>query len=214
VRGIIGRVTDEGTTGEGPLRILAADEDEAALRHIAGLLGELGHEVTSLAVDVRRIGEHVVAEDPDASVVVVQRDWAHALDLISEISSYATGPVIALLEEDDPTFVRAAADRGISAFARGDSAGSVQSAIELARRRHAEAAALTAEVARLQSALDRRAIIERAKGMLMERRGLDDRAAFELLRGHARHHRRAVVDTAQGVLDGEDVVPAGPDPGA
>jgi response regulator NasT len=189
------------------LRVLAADEDEAALRGTADLLAGLGHEVTSLAVDVTRAGEHVAAEDPDLAVVVVHRDDAHALELIAEIGAYANGPVIALLAEEDPEFVRSAADRGIAAYASTESAEALQSAIELALRRHGEAARLSEQVGQLESALDRRGTIERAKGILMERHGMDERAAFELLRQHARARSRTVVDTARAVLEGHALLP-------
>ena len=192
------------------LRILAADENEDALRGTAALLEELGHHVTSFTVDVARAAEHVANEDPDLAVVVVHRDDAHALDLIAEIGEYAGGPVIALLDEDDPDFIRAAAGRGIAAYASTESPEALQSAIELALRRHADAARLTEQVGQLESALDRRSAIERAKGIIMERHGVDDRAAFELLRQHARGRNRTVVDTAQSVLDGHALLPNRP----
>jgi response regulator NasT len=192
------------------LRILAADEDEAALRRTADVLEGLGHEVTSFAVDVATAADHVAAEDPDLAVVVVHRDDEHALDLIEELSSYARGPVIALLEDDDPAFVRRAAGRGIDAYARADSAADLQSAIELAMRRGGELARLTEQVDQLSGALDRRAVIERAKGILMERHGVADHAAFELLRGHARANNRSVADCATAVVEGHALLPPRP----
>ena len=59
----------------------------------------------------------------------------------------------------------------------------------------------------LESALERRALIERAKGILMERHGLDDREAFELMRDHARAQNRRVVDVARAVTDGHALLP-------
>ena len=193
------------------LRVLAADEDEPALARTVALLERLGHDVTALAVDVRTAAERVAETDPDAAVVVVHRDDEHALELIAEIASFASGPVIALLDGDDAAFVRRAAERGVDAVAGTHSADALQSALELAVRRHAEAARLTEQVGQLEGALDRRAVIERAKGVLMERHAIDDRAAFELLRAHARARSRTVVDTARSVLDGGTLLPAGPD---
>jgi AmiR/NasT family two-component response regulator len=78
----------------------------------------------------------------------------------------------------------------------------VQGAIEVALRRYREAEKLTEKVSQLESALERRVLIERAKGILMERHGIGERDAFELLRDHARTTGRRVVDVAQAVLDG------------
>ncbi len=198
--------TDRHASRQG-LKVLAADEDEAALQRTAELLGELGHEVTSLATDVTRASEQVAAHDPDLAVVVVHRDDEHALSLIEEIGAFATGPVIALVDGDDPAFMRRAAERGVDAYARADSRDDLQSAIEVAVRRHREAARLTEQVDQLEGALDRRAIIERAKGILMERHAADEREAFELLRTHARANNRTVVECAHAVLDGHALLP-------
>jgi AmiR/NasT family two-component response regulator len=189
------------------LRVLAADEDQAALDTTADLLRELGHEVTACAVSLREAAEMIASEDPDLAVVVVHEDDAHALDLIEEIREYSSGPVIALLAGEDPEFVRAAAERGIFAYARPVTPETVQGAIEVAVRRHAETARLNEQVDQLEHAMERRGAIERAKGIVMERHGVDDREAFELLRSHARARSRSVVEVARSVTEGHALLP-------
>lgn len=205
----------EGTPGEQTsthevrgLRILAADEDEAALRETAAILRELGHTVTEFAIGTTEVASAIAREDPDASVVVVHNDDEHALALIDEIVSFSSGPVVALLDDEDPQFIREAADVGIHSYARPIEPDAVQSALEVAMRRHAEQAKLTEAVGQLENALERRAVIERAKGILMERHNADERAAFELLRAKARSTNRSVVDLAQAVLDGHSLLPS------
>jgi response regulator NasT len=198
---------EQTTTGVRGLRILAADEDEAALRETAEILRQLGHQVTEFAIGTAEVAEAIAREDPDASVVVVHRDDEHALGLIDEIVSFSTGPVVALLDDEDPGFIREAADLGIHAYARPIEPDAVQSALEVALRRHAEQSELTEAVNQLENALERRAIIERAKGILMERHSADERAAFELLRAKARSTNRSVIDLAQAVLDGHSLLP-------
>lgn len=189
------------------LRILAADEDESTLCAVDELLAQLGHTVTAHAVTLRQAAELIASEEPDLSVVAVHDDDEHALELIEEINEFASGPVIALLGEHRPDFVSQAADRGIDAFARPRSVGEVQGAIELAMRHHAETARLVEQVEQLEGALERRGTIERAKGILMERHGVDDRKAFELLRQQARRSNRRVVDLALAVADGHALLP-------
>jgi response regulator NasT len=198
---------EQTTTRVHGLRILAADENQAALHNTAAILRELGHEVTEFAIGTAEVADAIAREDPDASVVVVHRDDEHALGLIDEIVSFSTGPVVALLDAEDPEFVRQAADRGIHAYARPITAEAVQSALEVAIRRHAEQSKLSEAVGQLETALERRALIERAKGILMERHSADERAAFELLRAKARSTNRSVVDLARAVLDGHSLLP-------
>jgi AmiR/NasT family two-component response regulator len=189
------------------LRIVAADEDREALDETAALLRECGHEVTSYAIGVREAAERVTEDEPDLAVVVLHGDPGHALDLIEELVEYASGPVVALIEDGDEDFARRAAERGVDAVARPRDARAVQEAIEVAMRRHAERRRLAEEVAQLAGAIDRRAVIERAKGILMERHSVSERAAFEMLRDQARRTNRSVVALAHAVAEGHALLP-------
>ena len=198
-----------GTRHETNLTVLLADEDEDALRHLGQVLQGLGHDVTPFAVSVQEASELIVREDPDLTIVVFHRDDDHALALIAEAVETASGPVIAQLRgRDDVDFVARAAERGISAYVESDDPQQVQAAIEVTIRRYREAARLNEKVAQLETALERRAVIERAKGILMERHGVDDKDAFARMRDHARTNNRRVVDVAQAVVDGHALLPA------
>jgi AmiR/NasT family two-component response regulator len=189
--------------------VLIADEDKDKLHHLAGVLEALGHEVTPYVVSVAEAIELIDTEDPDLAIVVVHKDDEHALALIQETVEYASGPVIAQARESDVEFVARAAERGISALIESTAPEVVQGAIEVALRRYEEAAQLQVKVDQLESALDRRSVIERAKGILMERHGIDDRAAFALIRDHARAQNRRVVDVSLSVVDGHALLPKG-----
>src|SRR5688500_2315832 len=197
-------MADDTTT---PLRILTADEDESTLQTTDAILESLGHTMTGHATSVSKAGELIARDDPDLSIVVVDHDDDHALDLIEEMGEYARGPIIALVGGHDPGFVSSAAERGIYAFARLRFLDEVEGAIELALRRHAETKRLSDQVEQLETALARRGTIERAKGILMERHGVDERGAFELLREHARSHNRKVLDVAGSVAEGHALLP-------
>ena len=189
------------------LKVLLVDEDEGALRITAALVRELGHEVAEMAIGVEEAADVIARDEPDVSIVVVYEDDGYALDLIEEIAEFALGPVIAIVEKEDPQFVSAAAERGIDAYAREGISASIQSAIEVAVRRHAEKRQLAEQIRRLESALERRALIERAKGIIMERHGVGEREAFDRLRSHARSRNRTVVDVAASVSEGHALLP-------
>jgi AmiR/NasT family two-component response regulator len=197
---------DDDTNTRG-LRVLAADEDEATLRATDEMLTGLGHTVSAHAVNVRQAAALIASEDPDLSVVVVEDDDEHALDLIEEITEYARGPLIVLLGTHESHFLRTATEHGIDAFARQQFENEVQGAIELAMNRHAERMRLTEQVEQLETALERRGAIERAKGILMERHGVDEHQAFELMRQQARRSNRRVIELAQAVAEGHSLLP-------
>lgn len=189
------------------LRVLTADEDEETLKTTDDLLAGLGHTVTAHAVTPAQAADLIVSEDPDVAIVVVHDDDEHALDLIEEICEYARGPLIVLLGSHNSSFLRTATERGIDAFARPQFEDEVQGAIELAMKRHADKRRLTEQVEQLESALERRGMIERAKGILMERHGVDERHAFELLRRQARRSNRRVIELAHAVAEGHSLLP-------
>lgn len=200
-RSAIGSRTERG------LRVLIADEDEPALQALANVLEGLGHVVTPFAVSVVEAAEIIAREDPEVAFVAVHRDDEHALALIGESVEFASGPVIAQVSQCDTEFVARAAERGISAWVDSNEPEAVQAAIEVAVRRYREASQLADKVTQLETALQRRAVIERAKGILMERHSRDDRGAFELMREQARSTSRPVVEVAQAVLDGHALLP-------
>jgi AmiR/NasT family two-component response regulator len=199
-----------GNLTETNLRVLIADENESALRDLHAVLAGLGHEVTPYAVSVHEAVELIAKDDPQVAIVVVHNDDEHALALIGEAVEYASGPVIAQLPDADVDFLSRAAARGISAYVESMDPESVQGAIEVAVRRYREAERLHEKVDQLESALERRGVIERAKGILMERHDVNERQAFELLRDHSRATNRRVVEVAQAVLDGHSLLPKRP----
>jgi response regulator NasT len=195
---------EEQTEG---LRVLVADEDYEALDHLATLLKELGHTVVARAIGVGELSLQIHEDAPDIALVKLHDDDEHALDLIDEIVQDANCAVIALMEVPEPQFIARAAESGIHAYVQPVTIETVQGAIEVASRRYADVEKLSEEVDQLEGALGRRAVIERAKGILMERHAIDERSAFELLRVHARSNNRKLVEVAGAVSDGHLLLP-------
>jgi response regulator NasT len=182
------------------LRILIANERAERLERVATVVMAMGHTVIARELDVEEVGQVTREERPDVALVGLGESPEHALDHISRIVREAACPVIALLHTDDPSFVTEAAKRGIFAYITDGDPAEIQSAIDIVLRRFAEYHSL-------EGAFGRRAVIERAKGILMERHGVNDQRAFELLRDHSQHSGRKVFDVAQAVIDSHALLP-------
>jgi AmiR/NasT family two-component response regulator len=187
------------------LRVLVADERPQPLATMADVARSLGHDVVGVELAVTGAGRAIREESPELAIVGLHEDAEHALELVAEIVEEGICPVIVQSNGDDPEFAARAAEHGVFAFSTPVEADALQTAIEVAVRRFEELEELAAQVETLEGALRRRAIVERAKGMLMERRGIGERAAFELLRGQARSSNRTLVDVAESVLGGNDL---------
>jgi response regulator NasT len=182
------------------LRVLIANERRDRLEIVAPIVATLGHEVIAREIDVAEVGAVTARERPDVALVGLGESSEHALVLIEQIVQEAACPVIALIHSPDADFVREASKRGVFAYITDADAHDWQSSIDIVLRRFAE-------YHDLEGAFGRRAITERAKGILMERHSVAEDAAFELLRAHARSSNRKLVDVATAVVDGHALLP-------
>jgi AmiR/NasT family two-component response regulator len=176
------------------LRILIANERKDRLERIAEIVTGLGHQVISRELEVSEVAAATEREHPDLDFVGLGISGEHALDMISEIVREASCPVIALLEGDDPIWVNEAAKRGIFAYIVDGRAEEMQSAIDITLRRYAE-------YSNLEGAFARRAVIERAKGIMMSRQEIDEQRAFELLLSQSQLTGRNLYDIAEAVVE-------------
>jgi AmiR/NasT family two-component response regulator len=187
------------------LRVLIANERKDRLALVAPIVASMGHEVIAREIEVDDVGAVTARERPDVALVGLGESSEHALQLIEKIVNEAACPVILLLHTSEPEFVREASKRGIFAYIIDGDAIEMQSSIDIVLRRFTE-------FQDLEGAFGRRAMTERAKGILMERHSIDENAAFEMLRGHARESNRKLVDIASAVVDGHALLPRRPQP--
>ena len=189
------------------LRVLIANERKDRLALVAPIVVALGHEVIAREIDVEDVGRVTARERPDVALVGLGESSEHALELIDKIVREAACPVIVLLHAPDPAFVKQASKRGVFAHISDDDVEEWQSSIDIVLRRFAE-------YHNLQGAFGRRALIERAKGILMERHSIDEGEAFEMLHARSRSDNRKLIDLATAVVDGYRLLPKRPDTSA
>ena len=185
------------------LRVLIANERKDRLALVAPIVVALGHEVIAREIEVEDVGPVTSRERPDVALVGLGASSEHALGLIDKIVREAACPVIVLLHAPDPEFVKEASKRGAFAHISDTDVEEWQSSIDIVLRRFAE-------YHDLEGAFARRALIERAKGILMERHTIDERHAYELLREHSRINNRKLIDLAAAVVDGHRLLPKQP----
>lgn len=190
----------DGEVGE-RLRILVADGRGQRLDEVARTVVGLGHDVVGEA-SLGDVAAMTASVRPDAAIVIVGESSEHALDLIGSIVTEAACPVIAILDVEDEGFIHEAAKRGIFAYiTQGQDAAALQSSLDVVLVRFAEYHGL-------EGAFARRAITERAKGILMERHSLDEKQAFEMLREQARRTNRKITDIAEAVAHSVLLLPS------
>lgn len=195
-----GKTSDGAATEQ--LRILVADGRADRLDEVARTVAGLGHEVVGQG-SLADVATLTASLRPDAAIVIVGESSERALDLIGTIVTEAACPVIAILDVEDQAFIHQAAKRGIFAYITQKDSAALQSSLDVVLCRFAEYHGL-------EGAFARRAVTERAKGILMERHAVDERRAFEMLREQARRTNRKIIDVAEAVTVGVTLLPARP----
>jgi AmiR/NasT family two-component response regulator len=186
------------------VRILVANEGADELEALARASGAIG-EVVAREVRVAEVARVAAEEDVDLALVGLPAGASadHALAMIGQLVEGALCPVVVITAETDDGFVARAAELGVYAHTTRLDPGPLRGAVDVAMRRFQEHADL-------KVVMGRRGLIERAKGVLMERYGLDERAAFEMLRREARGSNLALADAAGRILAGHRLLPKQP----
>jgi AmiR/NasT family two-component response regulator len=186
-----------------PLRVVVA-EDEAIIRlDLAEMLGEVGYEVVGQASNGEQAVELTREHRPDLVIMDVKMPVLDGISAAEEIGKERIAPVIMLTAFSQKELVERARDAGVMAyivkpFTRDD----LGPAIDIARSRWTELAALEREVADLGERLETRKAVDRAKGVLMQQLKISEAEAFRWIQKTAMDRRLGMKEVAEAVLAG------------
>jgi len=113
------------------LRVLIANERPDRLQATTEVVERLGHVVIARELQVSEVAAMTTHSTPDVALVALGESTEQALGLISSIVQEAACPVIAVLEVEDPAFIREAARRGVFAYIADGDADELESALEI-----------------------------------------------------------------------------------
>lgn len=193
-----------------PLRILVA-EDEAIIRlDLTEMLTEAGYVVLEAVGDGRAAVERATALQPDLVVMDVKMPVLDGISAADELGAAGISPVVMLTAFSDKDLVERASDAGVMAYVlKPFTMDDLRPAITIARHRWNERKALESEVADLGERLETRKRLDRAKGILMSRLGLDEPGAFRWIQKTAMDRRLGMREVADAVIAGGASGPTG-----
>lgn len=149
----------------------------------------------------------VASLKPDVIVVHLESPSRDVLEQMSGLSRQAERPVAMFVDRSDQTMMQAAVDAGISAYVvDGLRAERIKPILDIAILRFNAFARLQRELDEARSELADRKLIERAKGILMTRKGMSEEEAYKLLRRQAMNEKRKIVDIARAIVTAADLL--------
>lgn len=182
-------------------RIVIAEDEFLLRKSLSGLVEALNHHVIGLAETGTEAITHASTLQPDLMLLDIKIPEVDGIAAARIITSQYNIPIIITTAYCDPEFVDKAADAGVMMYLlKPISLGELQAAIQMSMARFRELQALRKEVGDLKAALEQRKMIERAKGILMDRLQLSEHDAFRRLQLLSQQENRPMLDIAQAVI--------------
>jgi response regulator NasT len=189
------------------LRIVLVDDKSERSGDLEQALLECGHRVVARLTSRDDLRARVVELSPDVIIVDMQSPDRDVLEDMQRIHAAMPRPIVMFVDESDSESIRAAVRAGVSAYVvDGLKARSVQPIVEVAIARFREFESLRGELADARGRLEERKWVERAKGILMQRRGLSEDDAYKLLRKTAMDRKLRLGEMARQLVSLEELL--------
>jgi two-component system, response regulator / RNA-binding antiterminator len=190
------------------MRVLVVDESAERAEMLRAALLPAGYEVAALS-SPQALLKTIEKLAPDVIIIDTESPSRDVLEHLVMMSRHTPRPVVMFAADGTPETIRAATRAGVSAYVV-DSLDKkrIRTIIDAAIARFEEMQSLRAQLAEANQKLLDRKLIERAKGLLMKSRGLDEDAAYALLRKMAMDRQLKLPDLAQRLVDAADLLGA------
>lgn len=190
----------------GARRVLIVDDSRSSRVLLRDALKGLDCSVVCEAAEAQEGLDLARSTQPDLIFMAVGLPGADGITAARQIMEEVPTPIVILTSHRDSQTIRRATEAGVMAYLiKPVREEELQPAIEMAIGRFREFMTLRQENAGLKRALDERKVIERAKGILMEREGLAEGVAFTRIRMASMKSRRPMVEIARALLTAEEV---------
>jgi two-component system, response regulator / RNA-binding antiterminator len=184
------------------LRILLVDDDPDRAANVRQALEKNGYEVVSQLSNPLALYDAMRIWTPDVVIVDTDSPSRDALEHIALVSRNAPKPIVMFSQDGSNDTIRDAVRAGVSAYVvDGMTSKRLQPILQVAIERFAAEQTLKAELAETKVALSERKLVDRAKGLLMKREGIDEEAAFRLLRKFAMDKGIRMGEASQRMID-------------
>ncbi len=183
------------------IRVVVAD-DEAIIRlDLKTLLEEMGHEVVGEAADGQKALDLARTLRPDVVIMDIRMPVMDGLDAAKIIADEKIAPVVLLTAYSQKDLIERAKEAGVFAYlVKPFQESDLMPAIEIALARYLEMQELETTVGDLEEKLETRKIVDRAKGILMDKYQMSEADAFRRIQQQSMNQRRSMKEIAEAIV--------------
>jgi two-component system, response regulator / RNA-binding antiterminator len=183
------------------LQIAVVEENPLRAEILITGLREAGHRNVLYIGQTQRLLQAIYDADPDVVIIGLESPSRDTLEQLFQMSRVVKRPIAMFVDKSDRAAITAAIDAGVSAYVVGGlQKERVQSILDVCISRFNAMARMQDELERVKTALEERKVIDRAKGILMRAKGLDEEEAYRVLRKTAMNEKKKIAEIAQSVL--------------
>lgn len=188
------------------LRVMLVDRDPERGALLEEALADAGYHVIARIDDDEVLAALVVKHQPDVIVIDLEAPGRDTLEQMREINRDQPKPIILFSDQRDPAFIRQAVRAGVSAYVvDGLSRDRIMPIVEVAMERFREIQSLRQELEAAKTQLADRKIIEKAKGLLMKKKNMNEDAAYQFMRKTAMSRNLKLTEVARVLISIEEL---------
>lgn len=189
------------------LRVLLIDKERGRSALLEQALQDLGYEVVARLHSEHDLYDKVGMLNPDIIIIDIQSPDRDTLESMRTISQDMPRPIVMFAEKSDSGLIEASVRAGVSAYVvDGLAAGRLKPIMDVAIARFREFHALRTELDKMRVQLEDRKYIDKAKGLLMKKRGISEEEAYHSLRKLAMDRNKRIGEMARDLIALMDVL--------
>jgi response regulator NasT len=184
-----------------PLSVLLIDDNPARAAIIEDGLRGAGYRLLARLQGTQDLPAQARELAPGVVVISADRLSRDAIEDMRRSTEEQQRPIALFVDQSDPETIAAALEAGVSAYVvKGLATDRVRPVVEVALAHFNRYRALREELEQARVTLLERKAVDRAKGLLMEQRGLGEEAAYTLLRKLAMDRSKRIGEVAQDIV--------------
>ena len=184
-----------------PLSVLLIDDNPARAEIVEAGLRNAGYRLVGRLEGTTDLPRRVGELEPDVIVVSIDSPSRDTIEDMRRSTEQQPRPIALFVDRSDPATIAAAMEAGVSAYVvKGLAEDRVRSVVDVAVGHFNRYHAMREELERARLTLLERKTIDRAKGLLMEQKGLAEDAAYKLLRKLAMDQNKRIGEVAQDLV--------------
>jgi response regulator NasT len=189
------------------LRVILVDDERERAESVRTALDANGFQVVAILPTGAALESQVRALAADIIICDIDAPDRDTLEDMGRVSLDQLRPVIMFAQDGKPETIKAAIEAGLAAYVvDGLKPERVRPVVDVAIARFAQFQELRSELDKARTTLAERKLVERAKGILMKRRSIDEAAAHALMRRMAMDQKLRLIDIANKIIEAAELL--------